>query len=137
MLTFPEVLNFGQVTVFPDDDDPNLYYLLSDQPRLRLDENGKPIFRALFWTDDASGAQPGVAGLRGALLHFDANLEIPQEMQNQILEKIKSSGIQQQRVEQMERDEKERIARMARATGQDPSTLPQPRIPEIREPRFG
>jgi len=45
--------------------------------------------------------------------------------------------VQAQRVEQMEQDEKERIARMAKATGQDGTELPKPRVPEIREPRFG
>jgi hypothetical protein len=136
MLTFPEVLSMNGVVVFPDDEDPNVFYLLSEQPRLRMD-NGKPVFRGLFWTDDASGANPGVAGLRGALLHFDVNLAITQQAQNAILDEIKRTGVQQQRVEQMEQDEKERIARMARATGADGTALPKPRVPEIREPRIG
>jgi hypothetical protein len=78
-----------------------------------------------------------VAGLRGALLNFDVNLAITQQAKDDLLEEIKRKGVQQQRVEQMEQDEKERIARMARATGQDVSALPKPRVPEIREPRFG
>lgn len=138
MLTFPEVFTHAGVAVYPDDEDPNIFYLLSGRPRLRLDDSGKPVFRGLFWTDDASGSgAPSMAGLRGALLHFDVNLEVPRRIQEEILEKIKQTGVQQQRVEQMERDEKERIQRMARATGADSGTLPKPRVPEIREARFG
>ncbi|HEY5953634.1 MAG TPA: hypothetical protein VIT18_04665, partial [Terrimicrobiaceae bacterium] len=137
MLTFPEVFTHKSVVVFPDDEDPNIFYLLAGRPRLRLDDNNRPVFRGLFWTDDASGSQPSVAGLRGALLHFDVNLEVPQTLRDEILERIKTTAVQQQRVEQMERDEKERIQRMARATGGGTGGLPQPRIPEIREPRFG
>jgi len=137
MLTFPEVLSKNGVTVYPDDEDPNVFYLVSETVRLRLDGNNKPVFRGLFWTDDASGADPGVAGLRGALLNFDVNLAIPDRVKDDLLEEIKRTGVQAQRVEQMEQDEKERIARMAKATGQDGTELPKPRVPEIREPRFG
>jgi hypothetical protein len=137
MLTFPEVFTHKGVVVYPDDEDPNLFYTLSGRPRLRM-ENDTPVFRALFWTDDASGSDvPSVAGLRGALLHFDVNLEVPAAIQDEILDLIRSSGVQQSRVEQMERDEKERIQRMLRATGGDPGTAPRPRVPEIRAPRFG
>src|SRR6478752_6297740 len=104
MLTFPEVLTLDDVVVYPDDDDPNLFYLLSGRPRLRLDAAGKPVFRGLFWTDDASGTEPGVAGLRGALLNFDVNLAIPDRVKDDLLEEIKRTGVQAQRVEQMEQD---------------------------------
>lgn len=137
MLTFPEVFTHKGVVVYPDDESPNLFFAQSDKPVLRKDNNGKPVFRGLFWTDDATGQQPSVAGMRGALLHFDINLEIPQNIRDEILELIQSTGIQQARVEQMQRDEKERLQRMARATGGDPGAVGQPRVPEIREPRFG
>jgi hypothetical protein len=138
MLTFPVVFTHKDVGVYPDDEDPNLYYTLSGRPRLRMDDNGKPVFRGLFWTDDVTTTQlPSVAGLRGASLHFDINLEVPTPVKNEILDLIKSTGVQQARVEQIERDEKERLQRMARATGQDIGQLPRPRVPEIREPRFG
>jgi hypothetical protein len=136
MQTFPEVFTHKGVAVYPDDEDPNLFYLLSGRPRLRVDDSGKPVFRATFWTDDATGTNPGVAGLRGALLHFDLNLEVPQRTREEILQLIKSTGVQNARIEQMERDERERIQRMARATGST-GPLPKPRVPEIREPRFG
>lgn len=137
MLTFPEVLTVDGVVVYPDDEDPNLYYLLSGRPRLRVASDGRPVFRGLFWTDDASGAQPSVAGLRGALLHFDVDLEVSAATRQKILDEIRRTAVQQQRVEQMERDERERLQRMARATGEDVASLPKPRVPEIREPRFG
>lgn len=136
MQTFPEVFTHKGVAVYPDDEDPNLFYAVSGTPQLRKDASGKPVFRAVFWTDDASGTNPGVAGLRGALLHFDVNLAVPPKLQDEILQKIKSTGVQQSRIEQMERDEKDRIQRMARATG-NTGPLPKPRVPEIREPRFG
>src|SRR4029078_2279965 len=122
MLAFPEVLSKNGVTVYPDDEDPNVFYLVSETPRLRLDNN-KPVFRGLFWNDDASGRAPGVAGLRGALLNFDVNLAISDRVKDDLLEEIKRTGVQAQRVEQMEQDEKERIARMAKATGQDGTPL--------------
>src|SRR3954469_267249 len=109
MLTFPAVLSNDDVTVFPDDDDPNLFYLVPGTPRLRLDDHHKPVFRGLFWTDDASGGgDASVAGLRGALLNFDINLAIPQTVKDDTLEEIKRKGVQQQRIAQMEQDEKDR-----------------------------
>lgn len=139
MLTFPQVFTFEGIEVFPDDEDPNLFYLLSGRPRLRLQADGSPVFRGLFWTDDGTGTQTGgsVAGLRGALLHFDVNLEVSASTQQRILDQIRQSGVQQQRIDEMERDERERIARMARATGADASTLPRPRVPGVATPRFG
>lgn len=137
MLTFPEVFTYKGIVVYPDDEDPNLFFLQQGTPRLRTDDAGKPVFRGLFWTDDATGTQPSVAGLRGALLHFDINLDVPQKIREEILRLIQSTGVQQARVEQMERDEKERLQRMARATGSGPGGVGRPRVPEIREPRFG
>jgi hypothetical protein len=138
MLTFPEVFTLDGVAVLPDDEDCNLFYLLPGRPRLRQDDGGRPVFRALFWTEDGSGSTlPSVAGLRGALLHFDVNLAVPAAVQDRIREQIQSSGVQARRAAEIERDEKERIARMARATGADAGTLPRPRVPEIGEPRFG
>src|SRR4029078_10492310 len=96
MLTFPEVLSKNGVTVYPDDEDPNVFYLVSETPRLRLDNN-KPVFRGLFWPDDASGGDPGVAGLRGALLNFDVNLAIPDRVKDDLLEATQRNSVQAQR----------------------------------------
>src|SRR4051794_24028586 len=61
VLTFPQALTFRDIIVFPDDEDPNLFYPMSGMPRLRVD-NGRPVFRGLFWTDQADGAAGSVAG---------------------------------------------------------------------------
>ncbi|MET0287335.1 MAG: hypothetical protein ABW352_22815 [Polyangiales bacterium] len=138
MQTFPVVLTHESVDVYPDDEDPNLFYLIPSRPRLRLD-GGKPVFRATFWTDDASGSttSPSVAGLRGGSLHFDVNLGISDELQQAIVERIRDTGVQQQRVEIMEQEERERVQRMSRALGAGSDVTPRSRIPTIREPRFG
>ena len=57
MLTFPEVFTHKGVVVYPDDEDPNLYYPCSGRVALRVDSSGRPVFRAVFWTDDASGTR--------------------------------------------------------------------------------
>ncbi len=137
MITFPQVMTHKDVVVFPDDEDPNTYYLLSGRPRLRV-QNGKPVFRGLFWTDDASGTgTPSVAGLRGALLHFDVNLSVPEDIEQEIKKKIEQSGVQQQRVDELMAAENERRARMAKAQGVDPASLGKARAPEVRPVRFG
>lgn len=134
MLTFPEVITHEGVVVYPDDEDPNLFYCLQGVPRLRR-RDGLPVFRAVFWTDQADGGE-SVAGLAGALVNFDVDLSIPQPVLDQIEARIASSGVQQQRQRVMERDERERLDRLARARGEAPDPS-QVRVPEIGEVRFG
>ncbi|HEY2290029.1 MAG TPA: hypothetical protein VGM86_04930 [Thermoanaerobaculia bacterium] len=135
MLTFPQVLTHEGVVVFPDDEDPNLFYLLPGRPHLRV-EGGKPVFRGLFWTDAADGAAGSVAGLRGALLNFDVNLEVTAGQQEELGRQIRDTGVQQARHDELLRAERERLDRQARAMGENPSN-DQPRVPDVAAVRFG
>lgn len=136
MLTFPEALAHEGVVVFPDDEDCNLFVPVQTVPQLRF-EQGRPVFRAVFWTDEADGSDSGsVAGLRGGLIHFDVDLSIQDSLLADVREAIENSGVRQQRQRIAERDERERLQRLARARGEqfDPS---QVRVPEIGPVRFG
>lgn len=135
MLTFPQALTFRDIIVFPDDEDPNLFYPMSGMPRLRM-EGQTPVFRGLFWTDAADGTGGSVAGVNGALLNFDVNLAVGDEDLKALKDQIRNSGIQHARQEQMLNDERERLQRMARAQGQDQGSV-QPRVPDVGEVRFG
>ncbi len=135
MLTFPETFTHRDTVVFPDDEDPNLFYALPSVPRLRM-EQGKPVFRGLFWTDAADGAAGSVAGVRGAQLNFDVNMALTEPEEKDLLNKIRDSGVQQQRADAIAAAEKERLTRLARVRGQDPNSVTV-RTPEIRAPRLG
>lgn len=138
MLTFPEVLSHQGIVVYPDDEDCNLFYPLQGVPHLRMDA-GVPVFRAVFWTDDATGpaaSSGAVAGLRGALLNFDVDLAIPTDVLNQVREQIERSGVREQRQRAIERQERERADRLARARGEGVSTASL-NIPELGPVRFG
>ncbi len=135
MLTLPEVLTHKGIVVYPDDEDPNLMYCLQGVPQL-LQIQGAPVFRAVFWTDDATGGGGAVAGLRGALLNFDVDLAIADNVLAEIRSLIEESGIREQRQRIMARAERERLERLARARGEafDPARV---QMPEIRPVRFG
>lgn len=136
MLTFPEVFTHADgIVVFPDDEDPNLFYLLPGRPRLRT-ENGVPVFRALFWTDQANGTGGGVAGLMGGQLNFDTNLAVSEADREAIRRKIEETGVRQARHDAMERDDRDRRARMERAGGA-PAAGGGSRVPDVGPVRFG
>jgi len=134
LLTIPFIFTYKDIVVFPDDEDPNLFYVIPGMPHLRMD-SGKPVFRGLFWTDAADGASGSVAGVRGALLNFDVNLAISDENMKAIADQVRQSGVQQARQEQMMRDERERLQRQAIAQGQNPNSV-EPNVPAVGEVRF-
>jgi hypothetical protein len=133
MITFPSVYSHPAAEVFPDDKDINLYYPVPNVPCLRLDRE-LPVFRGLFWTDTLGGGSAAVAGLGGAQLNFDVNLAISPETEEEIRRELQSSDVQQQRQAEMLREERERLERMARATGTAASS---PDVPAIGPIRFG
>lgn len=135
MLTFPETLTHKGVVVYPDDEDPNLFYCLQGTPRLRM-RQGEPVFRAVFWTDQADGSGGSVAGLRGAMLNFDVDLSIAENLLSEIEEKIRTSGVREQRQRDLERAETERLSRLAQARGErfDRASV---EVPGIAPVRFG
>lgn len=132
-ITFPSVLSHRAAEVYPDNADVNLYYLIPNVPTLRRDGD-RPVFRGLFWTDAADGATGSVAGLAGAQLNFDVNLDVSDEDREDIRRQIQSSGVQAQRRDEMLRDETERLQRMADATGR---ARGEPRVPAVGPIRFG
>jgi hypothetical protein len=131
--TLPSVLSHPDAEVLPDDRDINLYHLVPNVPHLRVDK-GVPVFRGLFWANRLNGGSPTDGPLGGALLNFDVNLDIRPEVQEEIRKQLEASGVQQQRQEEMLREERERVERMARATGQAPAA---PHVPAIGPIRFG
>lgn len=134
MLTIPSVLNFEDVTVFPDDEDCNQFYLLSTTPRVRTFAEGTPAFQGLFWTDKANGTSNSTAGLAGAAINFDVNLGISEDKKEKIKKAIKTAGIQKTLRNSILKQEKERLGKLAKAQGKTPSS---PDIPPVGKIRFG
>jgi len=134
MITIPSVLLHGNVAVYPDDEDCNLFYCIKTTPEIRM-ADGQPVFSGLFWTDKADGSSNSVAGLAGGWINFDSNLSVSQKDENEIRNKIKSLGIQDKRRKEIIKKERERLRLIAKATGND--KIPEPDIPVEREPRFG
>ncbi|WP_018630842.1 hypothetical protein [Niabella aurantiaca] len=134
MITIPSVLNYKNVSVYPDDEDCNLFYTFKNSPEITL-QNGQPVFSGLFWTDAADGAATSVAGIAGGWINFDANLAVPQDLLNEISEKLKSARVQENRRRTLIKSEKERLALIAKASGA--TTIPDPDIPPVGEIRFG
>lgn len=134
MITIPSVLNYKNVSVFPDDEDCNLFYAFKETPEITL-QNGQPVFSGLFWTDAADGAATSVAGIAGGWINFDSNLAVPQDLQNEIAEKLKSARVQESRRRILVKTEKERLALIAKASGK--TTVPDPDLPPVGEIRFG
>jgi hypothetical protein len=134
-VTFPAALIHKGVTCLPDDDDCNLYHLVPGAPALRQD-GGVPVFRALFWTDQADGSPGSVAGLKGAQIGFDVNLAIPTPLVEEIRGVLESSGVQQQRRAVQLREERERLERLAKARGEAAGD-PEANVPPVGPIRFG
>jgi len=134
MITIPSVLNYKNVSVYPDDEDCNLFYAFKNTPEITL-QNEQPVFSGLFWTDAADGAATSVAGIAGGWINFDSNLAVPQELLNEIAEKLKSARVQENRRRVLIKTEKERLALIAKASGK--TTVPDPDLPPVGEIRFG
>ena len=133
-ITFPSVLSHHAAEVFPDTADINLYYLAPNAPALRI-EHGLPVFRGLFWTGELDAdAATTVAGMAGAQLNFDVNLAISQTDQDDIRRQLEAADVQGQRAAILEREENERLSRLARATG---TTGGEARVPPRGPIRFG
>ena len=134
MITIPSVLLHGDITVFPDDEDCNLFYCLKTTPEIRM-VDGQPVFSGLFWTDQADGSSNSVAGLAGGWINFDSNLGVSPTEEKEIGAKIKSLGVQEKRRNELVKKERERLRLIAKATGSD--KIPEPNIPAPKEVRFG
>lgn len=141
MITFPTVLTYKDVAVYPDDKDCNLYYCIKTTPSIRT-VNGEPVFNGLFWTDKADNAEASVSGFTGGKVNFDINLQIPDKDLEEIRQKIKSSGIQKQRYNEISKKENHRRTNILKSANDNGSPADSTaeivdNIPAIAEVRFG
>lgn len=134
MITIPSVLQHDNVAVYPDDEDCNLFYCLKTTPEIRM-VDGQPVFSGLFWTDSADGSSESVAGLAGGWINFDANLSISPKVEEKIIQKIKSLGIQKIRRDAIVSKERERLGLIAKARGE--KQIPEPDVAKVGEIKFG
>lgn len=134
MITIPSILSYKDVVVYPDDENCNLFYAFKTTPEIRV-QNGQPIFSGLFWTDAADGAAGSVAGLAGGWINFDSHLGVSEDMLNEITDKLKNARVQETRRRALIKVEKERLALIAKASGQN--IIPDPDIPPVGEITFG
>ncbi len=134
MTTLPQIEVLDDIIAFPDDENPNLYYLARTTPQIRMDGE-TPVFNGLFWTDKANGTSETTAGLAGGYINFDINLAISEEEKKKVAAKLKSMKVQQQRRREIVKLEKERLSLIARSRGED--RIPDHNIPPVGELIFG
>ena len=79
-----KLVKAGELTLFPELNDPNSYYFLPDQPRLAVADNGKPKFSFLRYVENTrSGADEAEAqeGEGGGIVHAVIELGVtPQQL---------------------------------------------------------
>lgn len=85
MLYLNDVDQIGSVTVYGDDKNYNVFYLLPEQPRYRVDDEGRPIFKFLKYRTPIDRGE-GKAG--GGYVVFDVEFSIPEEEMEAIKEKL-------------------------------------------------
>lgn len=108
MITLPIILTYKDISVFPDHLDCNLYYCIRTTPHVRTNEKGEPVFRAEFWSAADAKDKTAVSGFTGGGVNFDVNLSVTENEKEEIRNRIKSSGIQQRRYEQIIAKERKR-----------------------------
>lgn len=87
MLQIDKVQQIEGVTVFEDKDQFNLFYLLPQQPRYRLNADGTPAFRFVKYRFpvDRPGDKKG-----GGFLIFDAEFVVPEDKLPGIMETLRA-----------------------------------------------
>jgi hypothetical protein len=76
----------GELILFPDLDDENVYYYVCDKPRLAEDENGRPQFSFLRYVENvASGATEAERdeGEGGGILHALVSLAVTDDQRRE------------------------------------------------------
>lgn len=107
MITLPVLLTYKDISVFGDTDDCNLFYCLRTTPRIRLNDDGNPMFRGAFWSGTKASDET-VMGFLGGRLNFDTNLAISANEEEEIKKLIQSRGIQEKRYNEIIAREKKR-----------------------------
>ena len=87
----------GELTLFPDLDDENTFYYVSDKARLAVDDAGRPKFSFLRYVDNVRSADERVReGEGGGIVHAVVTLEVTQDQLREAqraLQRVKPGGI--------------------------------------------
>ena len=75
-----EPLKAGPLTLFPDINDPKVFYYVTDKPRIGTGANGKPQFSFLKYVDNDPANKEGAGG---GLVHAVIVLEVTEEHRKQ------------------------------------------------------
>lgn len=75
MLRIDKVEQIEGITIYGDDRNDHTFYLVPNQPRFRLDDEGKPIFRFLKYRSPV----PREDGLAGGYCFFDVAFVVPDD----------------------------------------------------------
>jgi hypothetical protein len=93
MIRIDKVQEIAGVTVYGDDELPNKFYVVPNQPRYRIDDNGFPVFKFLkyrFPVDRPNGAKGG------GFLIADAEFVVPEDklkkVQGQLEDQLRKEG---------------------------------------------
>ncbi len=85
----------GELTLFPELGNPNVYYYLPDKIALAKDANGNPQLSFLRYVENVRAASDTREGEGGGIVHAVIELKVPDQMLNdarQALRRINSSG---------------------------------------------
>jgi hypothetical protein len=92
-------LKAGELTLFPDMMDPNIYYYLSDKPKIATGPDGKPQFSFLRFVENAKTGAAATGskseGEGGGIVHALIALEVtPQQLKSaeQELKRVNGNG---------------------------------------------
>lgn len=86
MLHFDKVQNIEGVTVYGDDEKDNLFYILPDSPRFRLDESGKPVFKFLKYKTPIERENVK----KGGFCNFDVEFVVSPEKEQAVVAALKA-----------------------------------------------
>ncbi|HLT71183.1 MAG TPA: hypothetical protein VKZ75_00960, partial [Cyclobacteriaceae bacterium] len=70
----------GELTLYPDRDDPKSYYYLVDKPKIAVDANGKPQFSFLRYVDNTP---TGDEGEGGGIVHAIVELQVSEDQRRE------------------------------------------------------
>ena len=87
MIRIDEVLVFEGVTVYRDETQRNLFYVLPNQPRFRLDDAGLPVFRFMKYRQPLDRPD-GSKG--GGFVIFDSEFVVPADKMKKIQSELDS-----------------------------------------------
>jgi len=82
MLAIMKTQTINGITVYGDDEDPTMFYLLPSQPRFRLNDDGTPVFKFLKYRNPIDKPD-GSKG--GGFLIFDSEFVVPDDVQQQVV----------------------------------------------------